>query len=257
MRPGRLLVAAEYTLFRAAIKAALEGEGDIAVVAEAGTDRAAVAAASTVNPDLVLIDDSLPPSGGLRACAAIKKAAPGTKVFLLAHAAGTEHLVAAVEAGVDGFATVELDLEGLLSGVRQVLRGETFVPARLLGSLLDGLLQRNSDSDRFLQLSLRLTRREREVLELLLEGCDHEAVADILSISPQTARTHIQNTIQKLGAHSRLEAVALAVEYRLVDRLRMAGGTTAPHLARAGGAHDTVRRNGTPIPPRHHSNGDA
>lgn len=238
-RPARLLVAAEYTLFRAAIKAALEGQGDIAVVAEAGTDRSAIAAAATVAPDLVLIDDALPPAGGLRACAAVKHAAPATRVFVLARGPDPANLVAAIEAGADGFADVELDLDTLLGGVRQVLAGEAYVPPRLLGPLLQGMLQRNRDSDRFLQLSMRLTRREREVLELLLDGCDHEAVAEILSISPQTARTHIQNIIAKFGAHSRLEAVSLAVEYRLTDRLRVLNAP-APERPRRNGQPRTV-----------------
>ncbi len=216
--PARLLVAAEYALFRAAMRAALELDGDLRIIAEAEDGQAAYAAATRLPPHLVLLETSLPPDGGFSVCSAIKAAMPSTAVFMLAPEPDPAALLAAVEAGADGFAPAELPLAELVRAVRQVLAGEAFVPSSMLTALLNGLVRRNREADRFLQLSLRLTRREREVLELLVEGCDHEAVAEILVISPQTARTHIQNIIGKLGAHSRLEAVALTVEHRLLER---------------------------------------
>lgn len=216
--PARLLVAAEYELFRAAMRAALELDGDLRIVAEAEDGRAVAAEASRTAADLVLLETRLPPDGGFFVCSAIKAERPATAVFMLAPEPDPATLLASVEAGADGFAPAELPLSELVGAVRQVLGGESYVPPAMLTALLHGLVRRNREADRFLQLSLRLTPREREVLELLVEGCDHEAVAQILVISPQTARTHIQNVIGKLGAHSRLEAVALTVEHRLLER---------------------------------------
>jgi DNA-binding NarL/FixJ family response regulator len=105
----------------------------------------------------------------------------------------------------------------LLSVIRSVHRGETLVPPRMLGELLGGLMrQRDEQVEAFRQAS-RLTRREREVLRLLADGSGTEAIAKALVISPQTARTHIQNIMGKLGFHSRLEAAAFARQNGIIE----------------------------------------
>ena len=220
-RPARLAFASRFALHRAALRTALEMEGDLRVVAEAEDGESAIAEATRTAPDLILVDAVLPPGDGIQVCAALKRSLPGAAVLVLARE--PEALVAAVEAGADGFATTDLELVGLIHAVREVLAGRAYVPPALLGGLLRALVERNQQADRYLQLSMRLTPREWEILELLVEGCDHEAVAEILVISPQTARTHIQNIIQKFGVHSRLEVVTRAVEHRLVER----GGRSA------------------------------
>jgi two-component system, NarL family, nitrate/nitrite response regulator NarL len=92
----------------------------------------------------------------------------------------------------------------------------------MLGGLLLDLIDRNREADWVLVRYIRLTPREREVLELLGEGCDHDTVASILGISPQTARTHIQNVITKIEVHSSVQAASLAVRFGLAERLRTA-----------------------------------
>jgi len=222
-RPARLCLASRFPLHRAALAAALRAAGDLAVVAEAEDAQAALDAATRTQPDLVVVDAALPPRGGIGVCAALKRSVPDVKVLVLAR--DPDALLQAVEAGADGFAPADLQLGGLLGAVREVLAGGTFVPRDLLGGLLRDLVERNREADRYLELAARLTRREWEILELLVEGCAHDAVAEILSISPQTARTHIQNIISKFGVHSRLEVVTRAVQHRLVDRGGRATGS--------------------------------
>ncbi|MDP8970524.1 MAG: response regulator transcription factor [Actinomycetota bacterium] len=217
--PIRLLLADAQVLYRAALRAALDTQAGLTVVGEAADGPGAVVEAQRTGPNVVLLDASLSDLDGVAACAAIKSAAPEARVLVTSDSDDGAKLMAAMEAGADGFVTKDVDLARLVDGIRRVHGGEALVPPRMLGALLRALIQRNREADHAFELYARLTRREKEVLELLVEGCDHEAVADILVISPQTARTHIQNVIGKLGVHSRLEAAALAVRHGFIDRM--------------------------------------
>lgn len=209
--PASILLVDEHALFRSAMAAAFDRHPSFTVVGEAGS----VAGAELVGclPDVVLV------STNLEGFSALARAERRSKLVGVGDRADQWTLQAVMEAGMDGYVTKDMELDRLVAAVRQVLRGEAFVPPGMLGTLLRNLIDRNRSADRALQRFMRLTRREKEVLELLVDGCAPDAVADILGISPQTARTHVQNVITKLGVHSRLEAVALAVEHQLVERL--------------------------------------
>ena len=216
--PARLLLVDEHALFRSAMAAAFDAHPTFSVVGEAATVTAGKRAMEPCAPDVVLVSTNL---HGFAALAESREAAGRTSAKLVGVSDRPDQwaLRSVVEAGMHGYVTKDMELRLLVKAVCQVLSGEAFVPPGMLAALLRGLIDRNREADRALQRFMRLTRREKEVLELLVEGCDHDAVADILGISPQTARTHVQNVITKLGAHSRLEAVAMAVEHRLVERL--------------------------------------
>lgn len=217
----RVVLADGCALHRCALADALDAADGVSVVGVAVDGWEAVETVRRVRPDVVLADLELPGLDGVEACAAVKSTGTGVHVVLVSGTTDHDVLLAAVEAGVDGYVTKEAGLSVLVDAVRRVGRGEAVVPPLMLGGLLRSLIVRNRKADQAMRLFMRLTRRERDVLELLVDGCDHAAVADILVISPQTARTHIQNVIQKLEVHSRLEAAALAVEHGFFERLRV------------------------------------
>jgi len=101
-----------------------------------------------------------------------------------------------------------------MTAVRAIARGELSVPRAMQGALVRGLRDSQRERERAVALFARLTRRESEVVELLADGLNHHAVADVLCISPQTVRTHIQNSLAKLEVGSRLEAAAIARRHR-------------------------------------------
>jgi DNA-binding NarL/FixJ family response regulator len=140
----------------------------------------------------------------------IRKAFPGCSVLILAVREDLNSLVASFEGGAHGYLTKEDGLDQLVKATRAVTRGETLVPARMLGPLLTRLIDRKRDEDEAVSKLARLTRREREVLVHVTDGADNLRIARALTISPETARTHVQNILVKLGLHSRLEAVAFA-----------------------------------------------
>jgi DNA-binding NarL/FixJ family response regulator len=133
-------------------------------------------------------------------------------------------LVDLLDAGASGYLTKEAPLADLIHATRAVHHGDTLVPPRMLGPLLTGLLRRRKEQDRAYDRVARLTRREREVLALLAEGADNEGIARVLVISPQTARTHIQNIFGKLSVHSRLEAAAFVTQNGIFPDLVTADG---------------------------------
>lgn len=213
--PARLLLADEHALFRAAMAAAFNAERDFNVVGEAST--VSDVARRAGDADVVLLSTNLAGFGSARE--RIRAVHQSAKLVGVGDTPDRDALHVGIQAGMDGYVTKDMALSDLVAAVRQVVSGEAFVPPGMLGSLLRDLIDSSRAADDALHRFMLLTRREREVLELLVDGCDHLAVADILVISPQTARTHLQNVISKLGVHSRLEAAALAVEHRLVERM--------------------------------------
>jgi DNA-binding NarL/FixJ family response regulator len=219
-----ILLADGHSLFREAVKAALESQADLEVVAEARDGHEAVAEAERARPDIALLDINLPNCNGIRTTMLIREHAPDSRVLVLASEEDQETLVEAVEAGASGYLTKECPLSELIEATRAIHRGETLIPRHMLGSLLARLILRRRQQDSALRQMARLTKREREVLALLAEGADNDTIAQALVISPQTARTHIQNVIGKLGVHSRLEAAAFVLQNGIHDDLVGADG---------------------------------
>jgi len=217
--PVRILLAVEQSLFRDAVKVVLEGQPDLQVVAVAPDGLRAVAEAERTRPDVAVVDTSLLSCDGIRATLLIKANVPDCKVLVLSSEEDQPALVAAMEAGASGYITKGCPLSELIEATRAIHRGDTLIPPSMLGALLTGLIHRRREQDEALRRSSRLTRREREVLVLLAEGADNDAIARALVISPQTARTHIQNVLGKLGVHSRLEAAAFARQNGITDNL--------------------------------------
>lgn len=215
----RLLIADQQALFREAMVAAFDAEADFEVVGEAEHAFRLLDEAARTSPDLVLLGATLPPGNWRVTLVALVSSAAAPRVVVSEQRPDLGSLLAAVEAGAHGYVSGDLDLAEVVGAVRQVLRGHTFVPPAMLGSLLGTLLTRNRADDRVLHSFLTLTRREREVLELLVDGLGPEAIASVLTISTQTARTHIQNIIGKLDVHSRVEVVTLAVTHGVLERL--------------------------------------
>lgn len=215
----RVLLADGHALFREAVTSVLEGDGDIVVVGDAGDGSEAVAEAARTHPDCVFVDDQLGAIDCVETTRRIKDRLPDCAVILLASEEDEATLVASIEAGASGYLTKESPVTELIDAVHTVHRGEVVVPPHMLGPLLSGLIRRRKEQDEAMRRMSRLTRREREVLALLAEGAGNDGIAETLVISPQTARTHVQNLIAKLGVHSRLEAAMFVARNGMLREL--------------------------------------
>ena len=193
-----MLLADRHALFREAVRAVLESEAEIHDRGgqHGARGRRGIGADA---PHVAILDADLPMSNSPQTTAAIKANAPDCHVLVLSAREDYRGLVEVLDAGASGYLTRESPLADLIHATRAIHRGDTLVPPTMLGPLLTGLLRRKRDHDEAFERITRLTVREREVLALLAQGSDNDSIARTLVISPQTARTHIQNILGKLG----------------------------------------------------------
>jgi DNA-binding NarL/FixJ family response regulator len=217
--PIRILVADGHSLFRESVIVVLRAEQDLAIVADARDGDQLATEISLARPDVVILDLNLPGCDGVHAVRLVKEHASDCRILALADHEDQRALLEVVEAGASGYLTKDCPLAELIDATRAVARGEIVIPRWMLGTLLSHLVRRRRERDEALRRMSRLTRREREVLALLTDGADNEAIAEKLFISPETARTHVQNLLGKLEVHSRLEAAAFVVGNGILDEV--------------------------------------
>jgi DNA-binding NarL/FixJ family response regulator len=228
----RILLADGQPLFLDAVRAAIDAEADLRIVATAGDGIQAVAEVQRERPHVAVIDLDLPNGDGLRTTRQIAQSVPDCRVLVLAEREDPEALLRAIQAGASGFVARSSLVRELVEAARKVRAGETVVPPLLLPGLISSLVRRRREQDDAAPRMSRLTGRERQVLNLLAEGADNDQIARILVISPETARTHVQNALGKLGVHSRLEAVALITRTGILADLGRAKMIARPGLLR-------------------------
>jgi DNA-binding NarL/FixJ family response regulator len=216
--PATVVLVDAESLFRSALAEALDAEPDLRVVGEAGTGDQARTLVHQLGPDLLVTAVHLDrPHEGIRLSRDVQSSAAPPRVLVLLEEQDATDILAALESGAVGTVSRDEGLADMLRNVRAALRGEACVPRRMLGGVLSELISRRRKDEAVMRRYERLSRREREVLTLLSEGHDHTRIATLLVISPQTARTHIQNILEKLEVHSRVEAAGLALEHGLVN----------------------------------------
>jgi DNA-binding NarL/FixJ family response regulator len=191
----------------------LDAAPDIEVVGVAGSVAEVRQMAVSRRPDVVLMDYGLPDGDGVTATAAIKASQPDVQVIMLTSFVDEDVLVAAIQAGCSGYVTKHKGAEELTAAVRLAADGEALVSPDMLARLLPRLRRGHQG------LGWDLSPRERQVLDLLAQGESKDAIAERLFLSTNTVRNHIQNILTKLGAHSRLEAVAAAAREGLLHRV--------------------------------------
>jgi DNA-binding NarL/FixJ family response regulator len=216
----RVLLADAQPLLRDAIRVSMEAEPDLRVVATAGDGIEAVEAAKRERPDVVVVDVNLPNYDGVRAAREITASLPSVRVTVLAEREDPELLVRSIEAGATGFLTRNSPLPDLIDAVRRLGRGDVRIPESMLAGLIERLVARGRERVEVGERLSHLSHREREVVGLLAEGADTDDMARALVISPQTARSHIQRALRKLGMHSRLEAMVFVTSNGLLDELK-------------------------------------
>jgi len=211
----RLLVVDDVPLFRAGLASALRDAG-FEVVAEAGGAEAAVTAAEEHQPDLVLLDILMPGISGLEVVEKIGAVAPSANVILLTASESEEDLLVGVKAGARGYVTKDAPFEDLVGALKAVDGGGAAVSPNMAGKLLDVTRQLLRHQELLQSRKPVLTGREIEVLSLVAQGQTSRQIGTLLFISENTVKNHIRNILDKLGLHSRSEAVLYAVREDLI-----------------------------------------
>jgi len=206
----RVLIVDQHLAFRDALATRLQTEPDVAVLAKAHSAEFAASVLVGRSADVILLDADLPDQSAIAFCAEMVKRPDPPRIIMLSVASEPERIVAAVRAGAAAWIRKDDSVDHLLSVIRGVVRGESWLPPRELGVVLHLLIENQEhrrDSDDLLAV---LTPRERDVLFLLVEGAGRNEVAKRLQLSANTVRTHLQSLMSKFGVHSTLEVVALA-----------------------------------------------
>ncbi|HTJ09732.1 MAG TPA: response regulator transcription factor [Candidatus Binataceae bacterium] len=210
----RVVLADDHRLFREALRTVLERECE--VVGEAASGEEAVALAARTRPDIVLLDVGMPGVGGLNAAHRLARESPNSKVVILSQHDDEEYVIEAmVDAGAAGYLVKTDAASELLSALRAVATGRRYLSATVAPAVL-ARLKNASGGTRAGGATVKLTRREREVLSLIGEGATSKDIAARLGISPKTAQVHRDNLKQKLKAKSTAAIVRYAIKHKLI-----------------------------------------
>ncbi len=208
----RVLVVDDHTLFAEAIARTLEQRG-MEITDTAATGRAALEAADRERPDVVLIDPALPDLPGREVAERILERYPETRVVVVASTINPELIQEATEAGCSGCVSKNMPVDEFVASMHAVAESGSVETPDVIIDLTD---ERSPEDAEAALLADQLTRREREVLGLLVKGSENARIAQQLEMSTNTVRTHVENIRTKLQVHSRLEAAAFAVRHGLV-----------------------------------------
>jgi DNA-binding NarL/FixJ family response regulator len=225
-RKIRVLLVEDHRLLADSLAALLAREPDIEVVGTANTVAEAKARAMAKDPlDVVLMDYRLPDGTGADATRAIKARSPAARVVMVTALSDDETVLESIQAGADGYLTKDRAAEEVVLAVRAADAGETLLPQSVIAEIARRVANaRERGSER--QPVEPLTPRELEVLRALTEGLSTREICERLFIAPNTLRTHVQNIMGKLRVHSKLEAVAFALRYGLVEPPRPGDAVT-------------------------------
>lgn len=214
----RVLLVDDHVLFRRGVAMVLEQEPDITIVGEADCGTTAVAQATELLPDIVLMDVRMPRRTGLDACTAIKSVAPDARIVMLTVSDEEADLFEAVRAGAMGYLLKEISIEALASSIRSVHAGQSLISPSIAARLLTEFVSMVKKDDESNQIATpRLTDREMEVLRLMARGLNNRDIAKDLFISENTVKNHVRNILEKFQLHSRMEAVVYAVREKLLE----------------------------------------
>ncbi len=214
-----ILLAEDHHVVRAGLRLFLDSQPDMRVVGEADNGRQAVRLIRRSQPDVAILDISMPDMGGLEATNLISTESPGIQVLILSMHQSDIYFFRALQAGAAGYVVKQATGDELLTAIRAVARGDAYFHPAVARKLLSAYRQ----GGKGLAASAgppgydRLTGREKEVMWLLINGCVNREIADKLFISPSTVQAHRTHILEKLEVHSVIDLVRYAIRHGLIE----------------------------------------
>ncbi|MFT3894227.1 MAG: response regulator transcription factor [Anaerolineales bacterium] len=211
----RVLIADDHKLFRQGLIGLMKTRDDLVeVIGEAETGEEAVRLAEALLPDVILMDIYMPQMDGLQAAKEIHARFPKIAIVMLTSSERDGHLYEAVQVGVSGYLLKSLDANELFDLLSGVVNGETAMTRAMAGKLLKAVANRMADGDKGEQA---LTERELFVLRLVASGASNQEIAQKLSISVNTVKSHLKSILDKLQLENRTQAATYALKHGLVS----------------------------------------
>jgi DNA-binding NarL/FixJ family response regulator len=215
MNPIRIVLADDHVLVRAGIRSLLQGLRGIEVVGEADDGRAAVHLAETHRPDVMLLDIGMPGLSGLEVLTRLPKIDPSIRAMILSMHKAEEYVLQALRAGAVGYLLKDSAVSELEVAVRAVARGETYLSPAVSRRVVDDYVSRTGA---IADPLAALTSRQREILQLVVEGYTSKEVAQRLGVSYRTVEVHRMRLMQRLDVHDVTGLVRFAARVGLVTR---------------------------------------
>jgi DNA-binding NarL/FixJ family response regulator len=209
----RIVIVDDHAILRDGIRSLLERQVDIQVVAEASNGREALERVHEHQPDVVLMDITMPEMNGLEATQSIKSEFPGIKVLILTQHDNQEYVSPLLQAGASGYVLKRSGGRELVAAIRQVVEEGAY----LEGSITSQLLQEYSSSSNGQQPPQHITAREKDVLKYLITGMSNKEIAYLLGISPKTVSVHRSNLMTKFNVRSSIELLRYVEENGLLE----------------------------------------
>jgi DNA-binding NarL/FixJ family response regulator len=214
-----VLLADDQALVRAGFRAILDTADGIEVIAEAASGDEAIRRSRAHNPDVILMDIRMPGVDGLEATRRIcdDTATDGPRVIILTTYEADDYVYAAIRAGASGFLVKDTEPDDLFHAIRVVASGDALLSPRVTRRLISDIASKPAPAPVTPPSLDLLTDREREVMALVAHGLSNLDIADRLTLSPHTAKTHVNRAMTKLGLRDRAQLVVIAYESGLVD----------------------------------------
>lgn len=217
MKPIRILLADDHAVLRAGLQALLDTRTDMTVIGEATDGAALLPLAQDTQPDVILLDLSMPRLSGLDVLPLLRQHVPHTRILILTMHDDQSYLQRALKAGAAGYVLKKAADVELISAIHAVMRGDVYVHPAMTKALLNEMVppEDNTLTD---DLWPTLSEREQDVLQLVAMGYTSREIADKLSLSPKTVETYRARGMEKLGLHSRAALVRFALAHDLMGK---------------------------------------
>jgi DNA-binding NarL/FixJ family response regulator len=211
---ANILIADDHAVVRKGLRALIEGRPEWKICGEACNGRQAIRMAREINPDLIILDISMPDLNGLEATIEIAKCCPNTRILMLTMHYSEEFVERSLKAGARGYLLKSDAEQDLLEAVESLLEDKTFLTSPASELLLERFLNKGQEDSGSLSV---LTAREREVLQLIAEGSTNKAIAERLCVSTRTVETHRAHIMTKLKVDSVPDLVRYAIRNKIVE----------------------------------------
>lgn len=207
----KVLLADDHTVVRDGLRVLLEMENDVRVIGTAGHGKEAVSQSILLDPDVIVMDIAMPEIDGIEATRQIREKLPHAQVLILSMYLNSEYVHRSLRAGALGYLLKESAGEKVVEAIRAVYAGKRFLSDKITEIMISGYLQDPGDPFE------KLSRREREVLQLVVEGNKIVNIAQKLALSPKTVETYRGRVLQKLGIDDTVQLIKFAIRYGLIS----------------------------------------
>jgi len=210
-QPKKVMIVDDHTIMRDGLQALLSSEADYEVVGTVPDGKTAIRSVAALKPDIILMDLSMPGTGGIEAIAHIKRQHPNVKIVALTFHKEDKYIHATLEAGADAYVLKDDSRTELFTALSSVLKGKSYLSPSICDRVVAGYLA-GGDANAEQPSWEILTHREREVIKLIAEGNKTKEIAEYLSLSPKTVEKHRTNLMRKLDLHSVSAVTVYAIQ---------------------------------------------